>query len=253
MAWGTANARTVTLSFWVRSSLTRTYCVNVRNYATDRSYVATYTINSSNTFEYKTITIAGDTTGTWLTNNGVGMFISWDLGSGSNANTTAGSWVAANKENTSAQANWIGTSGATFYITGVQLERNTTATPFEWIPYTTELQLCQRYYWMLAPNQSGNRPIGTWSYLLSNYIEGYLQYPVRMRTVPSLDSPTITNGYDIYRAGRSNLFNAIVFGSATDNAVFLYATSGISGTAGQSGSVYCRNATASYLALSAEL
>ena len=146
LAWGSAAAQTITISFWVRSSLTGTYCVNIRNSAVDRSYVATYTISSANTWEQKSVTITGDTSGTWLTTNGVGMYVSWDLGSGSNANTTAGSWVASDKQNTSTQANWIGTSSATFYITGVQLEIGSTATPFERRMYGQELILCQRYY-----------------------------------------------------------------------------------------------------------
>ena len=148
LAWGSAAAQTITISFWVRSSLTGTYCVNIRNSAVDRSYVATYTISSANTWEQKSVTITGDTSGTWLTTNGVGMYVSWDLGSGSNANTTAGSWVASDKQNTSTQANWIGTSSATFYITGVQLEIGSTATPFERRMYGQELILCQRYYVM---------------------------------------------------------------------------------------------------------
>lgn len=181
------------------------------------------------------------------------MYVFFSIGSGSTVSGTAGSWAAANYVQPTGATSVVGTNGATWYVTGVQLEIGTSATPFERRLYGQELMNCQRYYWMLAPNQSGNRPIGTWSYLLSNYIEGYLQYPVKMRTVPSLDSPTITDGYDIYRAGASDSFNAIIFGSATDNAVFLYATSGVSGTGGQSGSVYCRNTYASYVALSAEL
>lgn len=180
LGFGTTNAQSITISFWARSSLTGTYCVNVRNSAVDRSYVATYTISSANTFEYKTITIAGDTSGTWLTNNGSGLIISWDLGSGSSANTTAGSWVAGNKENTSAQANWIGTSGATFYITGVQLEKGSTATSFDYRPYGTELQLCQRYYFQDAKYVA---------VLLSGVAVTGTNYPVEMRT-----SPTIAGG-----------------------------------------------------------
>jgi len=144
--FGTAAAKTFTVFFWVRSSLTGTYCVNFRNNAADRSYVATYTISAANTWEQKSVTVAGDTSGTWLTTNGVGMFVSFDLGSGSNANTTAGAWTAADKQNTSAQANWIGTASSTFYITGVQLEKGSTATSFDYRPYGTELALCQRYY-----------------------------------------------------------------------------------------------------------
>jgi hypothetical protein len=147
LGYGTADAKTVTLSFWVKSSVTGTYAGKLGNSANNRSYVFTYSISSANTWEYKTITIVGDTTGTWLTTNGTGIDIRFDLGSGSNYRTaTTGSWIAGDYWSTSSQANWIGTSGATFYITGVQLEQNTSATPFERRLYNQELANCQRYY-----------------------------------------------------------------------------------------------------------
>jgi hypothetical protein len=254
LGFGTVNAQSITISFWARSSLTGTYCVNVRNSAVDRSYVATYTISSANTFEYKTITIPGDTSGTWLANNGTGLIVCWDLGSGSSANTTAGSWVAGNKENTSAQANWIGTASATFYITGVQLEQNTTATPFERRLYNQELANCQRYYWQqISPAASaGTRPLGVGSYLLTGYIEWFAQFPVPMRAAPSVVSPTVVGGYEIYRAGAADSFDVVGLGSSNTNTAFLYNNTQVSGTAGQAGSVYCNSASTS-LAFSAEL
>jgi hypothetical protein len=146
LAWGTANAQTVTLSFWARSSLTGTFGGVLINNASNRSYPFTYTISSANTWEKETITIAGDTTGTWLTNNGCGILLRFSLGSGSTFSGTAGSWSANNFYSATGATSVVGTNGATFYITGVQLERNTTATPFEWIPYGLELALCQRYF-----------------------------------------------------------------------------------------------------------
>ena len=148
MSWGTVNAATITLSFWVRSSLTGTYGVGFQNSAQNRSYVATYTINSANTWEQKTITVAGDTSGTWIgATNGIGLSLEFDLGSSSSYNQTAGSWgTTANARRTSACVNWANTASATFYITGVQLEKGSTATSFDYRPYGTELALCQRYY-----------------------------------------------------------------------------------------------------------
>jgi hypothetical protein len=146
LGWGTANAQTVTISFWARSSITGTYTVSLFNTAFNRSYVATYTISAANTFEYKTITIAGDTTGTWATDNSGGINLYFDLGSGSNFQTTAGAWGASGYLRTSGSANWISTNGATFYITGVQLEKGSQATAFEWRPYGAELALCKMYY-----------------------------------------------------------------------------------------------------------
>ena len=144
--FGTVNAQTFTLSFWVRSSITGTYAVGLCNNAFNRSYVSTYTVNVANTWEQKTITVVGDTSGTWVTDNNIGLNISFDIGSGTNYNTTAGAWGAGNFSRTSGSVNWIATSGATFYITGVQLEKGSVATSFDYRPYGTELQLCQRYY-----------------------------------------------------------------------------------------------------------
>jgi hypothetical protein len=147
LAFGTASAATVTLSFWVRSSITGTYSAYLQNSAGSRAYVATYTVSSANTWEQKSITIAGDTTGTWIgSTNGIGLRVGFDLGSGSNYSTTAGAWTAGNYTRTSGTVNWGATTGATFYITGVQLEKGSTATSFDYRPYGTELMLCQRYY-----------------------------------------------------------------------------------------------------------
>jgi hypothetical protein len=146
LAWGTANAQPVTLSFWVRSSLTGTFGGALNNSALDRSYPFTYAISSPNTWEYKTIIIAGDTTGTWLTTNGIGMDIIWALGQGSDRLGTAGSWTSNNHVGVTGQVQLAGTLNATWQITGVQLEAGSVATPFERRPYGTELALCQRYF-----------------------------------------------------------------------------------------------------------
>jgi hypothetical protein len=146
LGWGTANAATVTLSFWVRSSLTGTFGGALRNSAANRSYPFSYTISSANTWEQKSITIAGDTSGTWLTNNGVGISIDFSIGTGSTFSGTAGAWSAGNFVTATGATSVVGTNGATFYITGVQLEKGTQATSFEYRHYGTELALCQRYY-----------------------------------------------------------------------------------------------------------
>jgi hypothetical protein len=146
LGWGTASARTVTLSFWVRSSLTGTFGGSLRNSAVNRSYPFSYTISAADTWEYKTITIPGDTTGTWLTDTGIGISVSISLGAGATLSGTAGAWVGSNLWSTTGAVSVVGTNGATFYITGVQLETGSVATPFERRPYGTELMLCQRYF-----------------------------------------------------------------------------------------------------------
>jgi hypothetical protein len=146
LGWGTANAQTVTLSFWVRSSLTGTFGGSLRNSAADRSYPFSYTISAANTWEQKSVTISGDTTGTWLTTNGIGINLSFSLGAGATVSGTSGSWASASYSSATGATSVVGTNGATFYITGVQLEKGSTATSFDYRPYGTELQLCQRYY-----------------------------------------------------------------------------------------------------------
>jgi len=147
MAWGTASAATVTLSFWVRSSLTGTFGGSLQNSAGNRSYPYSYTISAANTWEQKTITIAGDTAGTWIgATNGIGVVVYFSLGMGSTRSGTAGAWAAGNFLAPTGATSVVGTNGATFYITGVQLEKGSTATSFDYRPYGTELALCQRYY-----------------------------------------------------------------------------------------------------------
>lgn len=156
LAWGSADAKTVTISFWVRSSLTGTFGGSLRNSAADRSYVFSYSISAANTWEQKSVTVSGDTTGTWLTTNGVGISVFFDIGSGSNLKTTAGAWAAGNYKGVTGGVSVVGTNGATFYLTGVQLEVGTAATPFERRQYGQELALCQRYFQTAGSGASGS-------------------------------------------------------------------------------------------------
>jgi hypothetical protein len=152
LAFGTASAKTITLSFWVRSSLTGTFGGSLSNNDGNRFYAYTYTISSANTWEYKTITITGDITGTWNTTNGAGIQLLFNLGTGATYSGAAGSWTDSPFYAPTGATSVVGTNGATFYITGVQLERGTQATSFEYRQYGTEFSLCQRYYEVM--NQS---------------------------------------------------------------------------------------------------
>jgi hypothetical protein len=184
LGWGTANAKTITISFWVRSSLTGTFGGSILNETAARNYPFTYTISSANTWEQQSVTSAGDTTGTWNSTNGVGMYVIWGLGVGSTFSGTAGAWAAGNIQGATGATSVVGTSGATFYITGVQLEVGSNATSFDYLPYGTELALCQRYYYKTPPAVVGTR------YSLGQVISSTLaiienQFPVPMRTSPT--------------------------------------------------------------------
>jgi hypothetical protein len=193
---GTANAAAITFSFWVRSSLTGTFSGAFKNSAGNRSYVFTYSISAANTWEQKTISITGDTSGTWLTSNGAGLQIWFDLGGGSTYRTTAGSWVAGDFQGATGAVNLVATSGATFYITGVQLERGSNATSFEFRDYGRELIMCQRYYEIKNVDASGYSIV---SYPYNSFTAGwyYWFFKVNKRA-----NPTITgSGYTVAHPG----------------------------------------------------
>ena len=182
LGWGTANAKTVTLSFWVRSSLTGTFGGALTNAAGDRSYPYTYTISSADTWEQKSVTIAGDTSGTWETGTAIGIQLFFSLGAGSTLLGTAGSWAATLYTGATGQTQVIGTLNATWYITGVQLEAGSVATPFEHRQYGQELALCQRYYYRVSTYTLGYTWISSISY------SPVIKLPVTMRTTPTLDA-----------------------------------------------------------------
>ena len=175
LGWGSASAKTVTISAWVRSSLTGTFGGSILNSAQNRSYPFTYTISSANTWTQISVTIVGDTSGTWLTTNGVGMYVFFGLGAGSTYSGTAGAWAGATYYSATGATSVVGTNGATFYITGVQLEVGSTATSFDYRPYGTELALCQRYY-----------------QLISAYLASATAYPYSCGTTKRA-APTITS------------------------------------------------------------
>ena len=188
LGWGAAGASTVSLSFWVRASVTGSYAGYIQNSASNRSYVFSYSVASANTWEQKTITISGDTTGTWLTNNGIGLLVGFQLGIGYNA-TTINTWAAGNYQTYSGNTNLCATNGATFYITGVQLEKGSTATSFDYRPYGTELALCQRYYYQWSNSGLSDTPAAASPYVSSppNSTAALPMYfPVIMRASPTV-------------------------------------------------------------------
>jgi hypothetical protein len=227
LGWGTANASTVTLSFWVRSSLTGTHSGSVYNVDGTRSYIYSFTVNSANTWEYKTITIAGDTTGTWLTTNGVGIRVGFNLGTGSTYLTTAGSWNATLYLAATGSVNVVGTNGATFYITGVQLEKGSTATSFDYRPYGTELALCQRYFEVLTMTPFGNA-LASGYYSAAVYTATY-SYRVTKRAAPTASLGATASWSGTTPSIASPSVDTIYFASVNSTPFFLAATAGQTG------------------------
>ena len=240
LGWGTANAQTVTLSFWVRSSLTGTFGGALVNGAEDRNYPFTYTISSANTFEYKTITIAGDTSGTWLKTNGLGMEVNFGIGAGSTYSGTAGAWAAGAKFTATGATSVVGTNGATFYITGVQLEKGSTATSFDYRPYGTELALCQRYYektYDIETAPATNTTTGRMNYSASsegntNFITD-INFKVTKRAAPTLTAYQTggTAGSWTYEKSGASGTNAVTFDLIGQSHVRAYVSIGANWTA----------------------
>jgi len=229
--WGTANAKTITLSFWVRSSVTGTFSGSLENNANNRSYIFTYTINSANTWEYETITIPGDTSGTWETGTAVGIRINWSLGVGSDFLGTAGAWGNRFFGSTGSVA-LIGTNSATWYITGVQLEVGSTATTFDYRPYTTELQLCQRYLPAFIYPASGNLGLGYTFF--ANTITVPVRFPVSTRTTPTSVAVSSGSIFSWFNNGGGNGTSSAVSwnnGSTENGSIALSVTLGVNQTA----------------------
>lgn len=209
--------RTFTISFWVRSSKTGIHCLSLKNNTYDRTFIVEYTINAANTWEFKTITVAGGliTAGSWNWTNGFGLDVCFALASGSTFNTTAGAWQTGDFVATSAQVNCLDTVGNIFAITGVQLEVGSVATPFEHRPIGAELALCQRYYEVL-----GGVGFTMYCDAVARTLSNFYSYKVSKRATPSI------NGTVTY----SNA-NTGVFGNITTDSFSLSCTAG--GVAGQ--------------------
>jgi hypothetical protein len=185
LGFGSVNAQTVTLSFWVRSSVIGTFGGTLSN-GSNRYYPFSYTINAANTFEQKTVTISGDTTGTWGTSNAVGFEVLFSLGCGASLKGTGGAWTSSVFLAPTGSVNLIATSAATFYITGVQLEAGSVATPFERRDFGRELIMCQRYY------QTGSA--STSAYGANTEAFGFSTYfSVTKRATPTIAFSNVAN------------------------------------------------------------
>ena len=204
---GTSNAKTVTLSFWVKSSIAGTYCVAFFDQGNDNPYVTTYTIDSANvnTWEQKVITLTLSTYGSWVgsTTNEANLGIVWDLGSGSDRQvSTLNTWHdgVANDWSHSSQTAWVATTGATFYLTGVQLELGV-ATPFEHRSYGEELARCYRYYQRYSNTTGGNVITrGNETVYSTTAVQNHFDFIAPMRTSPAASK----SGVDVFRSFSGN-------------------------------------------------
>ena len=238
--WGTSDAKSVVLSFYVRSSLTGTFGGCLANSAHNRSYPFSYTISSANTWERVSVAIAGDTTGTWLTTTGIGIQVIFGLGGGSTRSGTAGSWQASTLYTATGAVSLVGTSGATLYITGVQLEVSDsgTASDFEHESYGTTLQKCQRYYYQLTPGSGGTIYMVGGVEGATGGALGGVSFPTVMRVNPTA---TIlgTNTTKIYTAATGTDDSITIGGNRCSTTTGSFEFSGLSGaTPGQVAVLY---------------
>ena len=251
--FGTVNAKSVTFSFWVKSSVTGTYSVGFLNNDSTRSYPATYTISAANTWEYKTITIPGCPDGTWLTTNGRGVQVEFCLGADTSRLGTANIWNSAFVTGATGTTLLSNTINATFFITGVQLELGTQATSFEYRQYQQELALCQRYYFKNINASGGNNYIGVGQAQSSSSAFGATMYlPVPMRTVPTT-SFSLNTDFGAYNASGTSIafFTSFTLVAASTNTIIQDSQGGSGLVAGNAATVvYKPNA---FYAASAEL
>jgi len=253
LGWGTANAKTITISFQVYSSLTGTFGGSLRNNNNNRSYPFSYTVSSANTWTSISITIAGDTSGTWegATNN-TGIQVGFNLGTGSTYSGTAGAWAGANYYAPTGATSVVGTNGATFYITGVQLEVGSSATGYEYRQYTQELSLCQRYYTKFANNSSTtSATFASGNIVSSTDARVSATFPTTMRTSPTINYSLVR----LFDGNSASAINSITQNQAT-TTVFgaQFGASAASFTIGRGANIV-QNAgdTTSYIDASAEL
>jgi len=260
LRYGSSAAKKVTLSFWVKSSVTgKNYCMFYHADGT-RFIYKSYTVDSADTWEYKTLTFSGDTASAITNDNGAGLNIIWMLYLGSDytsatdgAEDTWAAWNSGNYDQFNGQVNNASSTDNNWYLCGVQLEVGEQATSFEHRSYGDELARCQRYYYVAGRHSdyNANANIGTGFYYSSSSVMCILQHPVEMRTKPSIDQASGSDYYAIQRAGATDGFDSFTLSTQTNLTTKLQVSSGVSGTAGHAGQI--QTETNGMLAFDAEL
>ena len=254
LKYGTSSAETLTLSFHVKSSVTGTYAISVFQQDASKYYSTTYTVNSANTWEYKTVKINGNTSDIINNDNGSGLRLSWTLSSGSNF--TSGSndaWGDSTNWAVGHNASWITTSSATFFLTGVQLEVGSQATPFEHRSFGEELALCQRYYAHYGANNGYGR-LALGENATTTEAQNYIFPAVEMRAVPAMVTSGNVNHYALYNSASIKTVTGIILGSASSTKVVYFQTTVSSGlTDGGASQLMVNNNSSYYIALDSEL
>jgi len=253
LAWGTANAKSVTLSALVYSNVTGTFGGSINNSAYNRSYPFTYTISSANTWTQISVTIPGDTTGTWLTTSGVGAYVWFSLGTGTTNSGTAGSWSGSTYYSSTGATSLMGSTSNYLYITGVQLEVGTVATSFDYRPYGTEFSLCQRYFQMVG--NGINKEIAFGAYWGTTEFDCFAMFQTSMRTSPTVYQVSGTDYFGIEKSGGNDFFNAwtgIARGTTFGGLLYVAGGGSVSGTAGFAAVVLTNNDLSAF-GFSAEL
>ena len=238
MGFGASGASSITLSFWVKATVSGNYSVAIYNSAENRINPQQFSVSAGGTWEKKTITIAGDTTGTWLTNNGIGANVTFYYALGSNFLGSSG-WNSGGTYGVSGQSNALASNSNTFAITGVQLEKGSTATSFDYRPYGAELVLCQRYYFKHTENR----------YTVSSTSNGsnvcaMVYYPVPMRATPTITTqltnanynanPAAANSWDLTNPGQADLtktgtYNVLIEAPTAYSAIITWYGATLSG------------------------
>jgi len=257
LKWGSSSAKTVTLSFWVKCSIAGAFSIMIGNNALSRSYPTSYTINSANTWEYKTITVTGDTSGTWPTDNTGGIRVMWDWGNGSNFKGTANAWASADYRGGATGGTALcATSGATWQITGVQMEVGSQSAPFEHRSFGDELARCQRYTYVIGG--SGVTTLGGGTMYNSTAVNIDVHLPVQLRTSPSFT--TVANGtgnwLNVYVGATGTTSNATPQnGDGVQSSIRIYATGAHSGSSPSAAgaAIWCMVLAGAKLIINAEL